>query len=548
MTERVGLPPCNGSPTLNIITHRFSVPPISPVSKSCGDGGVAKRQVEMRSETVTHIASLMRLTDYPSRGRFTKNQQKKFLAGAWNVRTLVDRDNSARPERRTALIAKELARYRIDIAALSETRLADEGILKEDGGGYTFFWRGKPEAEERLHGVGFAVRTNLMKSTPSLPVGINERLMKLRLPLTKSRHLNIISAYAPTLTKSDETKEKFYEDLDQLIRSTSPNGKLLVQGDFNARVGKDQASWKRILGSQGVGKVNCNGLLLLSKCAEHELCITNTVFRQADKFKTTWMHPRSKQRHLIDYIIVRQRDLQDVCITRAMRGAGCWTDHRLIRAVLKLHILPAQRKRPKTVRAAFDIAKPNKDVLCKRFQDALDANIQNATLNDDCTEKWDQFKNVVNETAKSVLGPKQRVHQDWFDDNDEQITQLLQEKNSAFITSQNDNSSQAKKDRYKHLKKQAQRKLREMKDAWWDRKAEEVQMYADTHNSKKFFSALKAVYGPSKPGSTPLQSPDGSMLIKDQEGLRNRWAEHFSTLLNKPLTVDPTALEQVPQH
>ena len=88
--------------------------------------------------------------------------------------------------------------------------------------------------------------------------------------------------------------------------------------------------------------------------------------------------------------------------------------------------------------------------------------------------------NVVNETAKSVLGPKQRIHQDWFDDNDEQITQLLREKNSAFITWQNDHSSQAKKDQYKHLKKQAQRKLREMKDAWWDRKAVEVQMYADT--------------------------------------------------------------------
>ena len=34
---------------------------------------------------------------------------------------------------------------------------------------------------------------------------------------------------------------------------------------------------------------------------------------------------------------------------------------------------------------------------------------------EDCTENWDQFKNVVNETAKSVLGPKQRMHQDWFD-------------------------------------------------------------------------------------------------------------------------------------
>ena len=39
-------------------------------------------------------------------------------------------------------------------------------------------------------------------------------------------------------------------------------------------------------------------------------------------------------------------------------------------------------------------------------------------------------------------------------------------------------------------------------------------------------------------GSTPLQSADGSMLIKDQEGIRKRWAEHFSTLLNKPSTVE----------
>ena len=111
-----------------------------------------------------------------------------------------------------------------------------------------------------------------------------------------------------------------------------------------------------------------------------------------------------------------------------MRGAECWTDHRLIRAVLKLHIARAQQKRPKTVRAAFDIAKLKKDLICKTFQDTLDANIQNATFTEDCTEEWDQFKNIVNETAKSVLGPKQRIHQDWFNDNEEQITQLLQEK------------------------------------------------------------------------------------------------------------------------
>ena len=45
------------------------------------------------------------------------------MVATWNVRTLQDTGQVAR--RRTALIACEFARYIIDIAALSETRLPD---------------------------------------------------------------------------------------------------------------------------------------------------------------------------------------------------------------------------------------------------------------------------------------------------------------------------------------------------------------------------------------------------------------------------------------
>ena len=59
--------------------------------------------------------------------------------------------------------------------------------------------------------------------------------------------------------------------------------------------------------------------------AENDLTITNTLFRQADMYKTTWMHPRSKQWHLIDYVICRCRDIRDVRITRTTReGVGGW--------------------------------------------------------------------------------------------------------------------------------------------------------------------------------------------------------------------------------
>ena len=118
--------------------------------------------------------------------------------GAWNVRTLMDSSGSDRPQRRTVLVGGELDRYKVEIAALSETRLAEEGLLKEIGAGYTFFWSGRKKEELREAGVGFAITSHLVSKLSGLPKGINDSLMTLRLPLSGKRHATIVNAYAPT--------------------------------------------------------------------------------------------------------------------------------------------------------------------------------------------------------------------------------------------------------------------------------------------------------------------------------------------------------------
>ncbi|KAJ3584268.1 hypothetical protein NHX12_014764 [Muraenolepis orangiensis] len=208
--------------------------------------------------------------------------------------------------------------FQIDIAALSETRLADEGQLKEEKGGYTFFWKGKPANEPRIHGVGFAIKNCLINHLHELPVGINERLMTIRLMLASSQMATVISAYAPTLDAQDEVKEAFYADLDKILSEVPKEDKLILLGDFNARVGRNHHLWRGTLGREGVGNTNSNGILLLTKCSEHNLVITNTLFRQKNKFKTSWMHPRSKLWHLIDYVIVRSKDRRDYADDNAL--------------------------------------------------------------------------------------------------------------------------------------------------------------------------------------------------------------------------------------
>ncbi len=48
-------------------------------------------------------------------------------------------DSEDRPQRRSVLVARELARLDIDIAALSEVGFEEQGSLREDGAGYALF-------------------------------------------------------------------------------------------------------------------------------------------------------------------------------------------------------------------------------------------------------------------------------------------------------------------------------------------------------------------------------------------------------------------------
>ena len=85
------------------------------------------------------------------------------MVANWNVRTLRDTRLGARL--RTALIAFELVRYNIYIAALSETILPCDYSLVEMGTGYGSFRSGLPIVARRINVVGFAVWTALLQST-----------------------------------------------------------------------------------------------------------------------------------------------------------------------------------------------------------------------------------------------------------------------------------------------------------------------------------------------------------------------------------------------
>ena len=203
--------------------------------------------------------------------------------------------------------AHELSRRDVNIAALSKVRFPEEGSLQEHSAGYTLFWSGKPATERCLAGVGFMLRTSIASKLEDLPTGHSKHIVSMRLPLKNNQYATLFNVYASNLQAEPAEKDKFYSELCNLLQSTPADDKLLILGDFNARVGKDAVTWREIFGRNGVGNCNDNGRLLLEFCTEQRLVITNTIFQQKNNLKTTWMYPRSKHWHLIDFILARQK-------------------------------------------------------------------------------------------------------------------------------------------------------------------------------------------------------------------------------------------------
>ena len=129
----------------------------------------------------------------------TWHGQDHGMARTRTIRTMLDSSDSNRPERRSALIAHELSRLNIDIAALSEVRFPEEGSLKEQGAGYTLYWSGRPAGERRLSGVGFMVRNSIASKLETLPTGHSDRIVKRRVLVYCAEWMNNTEVDFPKL-------------------------------------------------------------------------------------------------------------------------------------------------------------------------------------------------------------------------------------------------------------------------------------------------------------------------------------------------------------
>lgn len=465
----------------------------------------------------------------------------------WNVRTMLPGTENVTaksadeiPElRKTTIIDRELLRLRIDVAALQETRLLDEGSLREDN--YTFFWKGKKDGERREHGVGFAVR-NCLLGCIETPSCISERIMVLRLK-SATGPVTLISAYAPTLNADTDVKDNFYEDLRVCLENVHASDKLLLLGDFNARIGNKSENWPECIGNHGIGNINENGQRLLELCASYSLCVTNTYFKSKPIHKVSWKHPRSGHWHQIDFIITRRKDLRDILNSRSYHSADCNTDHSLVMA--KTRHLPKKihsaKKAPKKV-LLNTAAMLDKD-LYNDLRKHVEENLSKETLDRSTSaeDMWQLIKQELTQTAEKVFGKRQKFVSDWFTEYEHILLPLIEKKRAAHVNLLNNHRDTVKQAEYKAAKAELQRISRNCANEFWMKLCQSIQHCRDVGDFRGMYQGIKSAIGPTKRKRAPIKDLDGNP-ITDREKELERWAQHYSSLYSQEVAICPGAL------
>ena len=149
-----------------------------------------------------------------------------------------------------------------------------------------------------------------------------------------------------------------------------------------------------------------------------------------------------------------------------MRGAECWTDHRLVRTSIRPLARKQKPQRRLNVSGLGRRADPSSRcaALSSNLAQISDCSPLPFQSSSDATKQWDALSKAVMDAAADTFGYSTRKHQDWFDKNDAEIQKLLNERNTAFDAKLRNPNSVELQRRWALQRSQLQKRLPEMEN------------------------------------------------------------------------------------
>ena len=496
---------------MNYVQRRLAPSPVQPLN------GQGVRRIPRSSNTLIHPKNSIKI-------------------GNWNVRSL-NRDGKIEE------LVKVFQNYGMDLCAITETKLTGTDNLCLENG-VRLLLSGRRDGMH-YQGVGLLLGAKASKALCEWDP-IDERLLYARL---KSNHGNIsmFVCYAPTNDALDERKDDFYEKLEQVISRVAKHDILICAGDFNAIMGSSNEGFEACMGRMGAGsRMSENGVRFGSFCLANELVIGGTLFQHRDIHKTTWVSPCGKYRNQIDHVAIGKRHRSSLLDVQVKRGADIGSDHQL--SISKIRFKLKSKREEGLVARRYDIDLLRRDcnekhefkMECRNRFSVLEL-LEEEERNGD--EMSSDLNEVLHGAAGSTIRRRPRLRRkNWIS---EETWQMIKKRGEAKLRSEmhsaDDHGIEMARAMYRSLDSEVRRLTRRDKRRSVDEKVKETEKLInknDGRSQRLAYEAIGELNGRvSNNKEFPVRDGDGSLLTKS-DNIRNRWREHFQTVLNRPVPPD----------
>jgi exonuclease III len=141
-------------------------------------------------------------------------EESRICLGSWNVGSLTGKLRE---------LVDNAIRRRVNILCVQKTKWTGQKAKEIENMGFKLWYIGK---ERSRNGVGILIDKSLNNGVVTV-MRQWDMIIMIKL-IFGDLVLNVISAYTPQVSLSDDVKRRFWEDLEDMVRGVSSNEKIFI--------------------------------------------------------------------------------------------------------------------------------------------------------------------------------------------------------------------------------------------------------------------------------------------------------------------------------